>query len=133
MSSWHRTGSPRREHDPADDDGHPRELHRGRVFVDQDDREEYGRDGLQRQDAELNAAGARGSAAAIRSQPSTCDVSASVSSHQNDSHDVRSSSSPSSHPTGKTTSAEASVAWKSAPAERRTSAEPALSVRRKPA
>jgi hypothetical protein len=33
MSSWDRTGPPRREDDPADDDGHPGELHRGRILA----------------------------------------------------------------------------------------------------
>ena len=67
---------------------------------------------------EPSAAATRGSADAISNQPSTCEVSASTTSHTNDSQEVASSSSPRSHPTGSVTSAEASVAWKSAPAER---------------
>ena len=82
---------------------------------------------------ELSDAGTCGSAAVMSSQPSTCDVSARTSSQPAASHDVPKSSSPRSSPAGTITIADASVAWNSAPDERRASVEPARRTSRKPA
>ena len=133
MSSWLGSPQPRRENDPADDDGDPCQLHRRRVLVHEHDREQTAATGCNVSTTELIAAGARGNAAAIRSQPSTCDVNASVTSQAKDSQPVRNSRSFSSHPATRIASVLASVAWKSAPPERLTSDEPARSVSRKPA
>ncbi|HSE81579.1 MAG TPA: hypothetical protein VLA87_07765 [Gaiellaceae bacterium] len=59
---------------------------------------------------EVSAAGRRGSAAAIRSQPTTWDVRASRASQPCSGHVGRSSSSPRPAPTGSVTSAAESVA-----------------------
>ena len=60
---------------------------------------------------DVSAAGSRGRAAAIRSQPTTCEVSARRTSHPCSGQVGRSSSSPRPAPTGRVTIAAESVAF----------------------
>ena len=82
---------------------------------------------------DVSAAGRRGSETEIRSQPSTCELSASRISQPADGHSGAMSSAPIATATTSAAAAATQVASNSGPAGRRRSSLPWRSVSRKPA
>ncbi len=76
--------------------------------------------------------GRRGSETVMRSQPSTCELRASATSHACDSSPGTRSRSPEASPKGRMSTVVARVASKSGPATRRCSPAPWRRVSRKP-